>query len=445
MIKKLFGISFVGFCILLMGCNDINDFASFLVVGDEVKVEQTDFELQARTLLSDSVRTYNDSIFTPGYFMGAMNDPIFGMSRASIFFQARITAEADFSRATLDSVVLSVAYDTVAKGYGAIDMPQNFEVYRLQSDLSRTASYYSNTIHTVDPEPIGSIEGVIPNFTDTLRVVEPVGLRLDTNLYDPHLRIPLDPAFGEELLSFVEADFVNNEAFLQRLKGIEVRATSNDGGMIYLDMTGGLTRINLYYSEGDTARQFIFSSNTQSVVTNTFTLDKQGSDVEAVLGDLSAGDSLLYIQSMGGTEVEFIIPDLSEIEMNTINSAYLDLSLAMLPEDDTTRYPAFTDIVAQQREASGDLVLITDIARFFRTNNYSTVYGLQVENGTGRKHFRINMTEYIIRLVKGEVSNRVVLSNLTNASEPTRALFYGPGHSTNRAILRVTHSEFSSN
>ncbi len=445
MSKKLLKLSFIGLCILAISCNKATDFASFLVEGDEVKVSQTDFELKAKTLLSDSVRTYNDSSFTPSYFIGTMNDPIFGLSQASIFFQTRIIAEANFTRTKLDSVILSVAYDTIRKSYGAVDEPQTFEVYRLSSDLVRTATYFSNTVHEVDPNPIGRIEGVVPSFDDSLLIVEPVGNNLDTMVYAPHLRIPLSPEFGEDLLSFTEADFVNNETFLQRLKGLEIRPTGTTGGMIYLDMLGGLTRINLYYSAGDTAKLFTFGANAQSVVTNTFQHDKVGSSVESVLGDLERGDSLLYIQSMGGTEIEFLIPDLTEISSNTINSAVLDITIAMLPEDDTTRYPAFTDIVAQQRDESGDLLLITDIARFFRTNNYSNVYGVRTDESTGRTYFRVNMTEYIIRLVKGEVTNQLVLSNLTGASEPTRAVFYGPGHSGFNAVLTVTHSEFSSN
>ena len=446
MIKKLLGLSFLGIGILLLACNKESDFATFLVEGDKVEVSLTKFDLKAKTVTSDSVRTFNDSIFIPGYFIGTMTDPYFGTAKASIVFQTRISAEADFGlRARLDSVVLSIAYDTVQGGYGALNEPHGFEVFRLRSDLNLTDSYFSNTEHDYDTEPLGSISGVIPNFGDTISVIEPVGNRIDTNLYDPHIRIPLDSTFGQELLSLEELDLVNNEALLQKLKGLVVKPTGNTGGMVFLDMEGGLTRINLYYSKGDTAKHFVFSANAQSVITNLYDINPSGAVVDQVFDDEEAGDSLLYLQSMGGTELEFTIPDLSELENTTINNAYIDLTLARLPEDDTSSFPPFSDILAQQRQEDGTLVLITDVARFVRSNTYSNVYGLMTDDATGRQYFRVNMTEYITRVLKGEVSSQLVLSNLTSASEPTRAIFYGPGHSQFKASLNITHSEFSSN
>ncbi len=441
---KLFWLSLAGIAMCLIACNKQTDFATFLVEGDEIEVARNSYELVAKTINGDSVRTYNDSIFTPSYFVGVSKDPTFGLSRASIFFQTRITAEADFSaRLRLDSVILTLAYDTIRRGYGNVMEPLSFEVYQLASDLVLSETYYSNTEHMVNPMPIGRIDGVVPNYDSTLSIVEPVGDRLDTNTYVPHLRIPLDSTFGRYLLSFTPDDFVNNDVFLAKFKGIEVRPVSSDGSMVYLDMYGGLSRINLYYSKGDTARQFVYTVTSNSVVANTFDIVHDGSTVGQAIDSEEAGENLLYVQSMGGTAIEFTVPTPPELSDATINDAYLDLTLAYTMVEDSTQFAPFTDVVVETFDDNGDKVLITDVARFFRTNTYSNVYGVRRDEDN-RDYFRINVTEYFSQVLSGDASNKIVVSNLTNSSEASRAIFYGVQNPDFKAQLRVTYSDLSS-
>ena len=441
---KLFWLSLAGVAMYLIACNKETDFATFLVEGDEIEVASNSYELVAKTIKGDSVRTYNDSLFTPSYFVGVSDDPTFGLSRASIFFQTRITAEADFSaRLRLDSVILSLAYDTIRRGYGNVMEPLSFEVYQMSSDLVLSETYYSNTGHMVDQTPIGRIDGVVPNYDSTLSIVEPVGDRLDTNAYVPHLRIPLDSTFGRYLLSFTPDDFINNEAFLAKFKGIEVRPVSSDGSMVYLDMYGGLSRINLYYSKGDTARQFVYTVTSNSVVANTFDIVHDGSTVGQAIDSEEAGENLLYVQSMGGTAIEFTVPTPPELSDATINDAYLDLTLAYTMVEDSTQFAPFTDVVVETFDDNGDKVLITDVARFFRTNTYSNVYGVRRDEDN-RDYFRINVTEYFSQVLSGDASNKIVVSNLTNSSEASRAIFYGVQNPDFKAQLRVTYSDLSS-
>ncbi len=445
MLERLF-LSLTGSLVLIISsCNKPSQFAEFLVEGDEVEVFFTTLDLQGKTIAGDSVRTYDDTLSTQMHFVGSMDDAYFGRSQASLFFQVRITAEADFNpKAKLDSVVLTLAYDTLLQGYGDLMAEQTFEVYRLTSDLVQSTNYYSNTQHEVDPKVLGELQGFIPDFKSTVQVAEPdANGMIDTNTYVPHIRIRLDSLFGRELLSFTEDDFVNNEAFLQKLKGFEVRPKPGSGGMIFLDMFGGLSRLNLYYHQGDTARQFVYFVNNASVITNTYTIDNINSPVGQVIGSLEHGDSLLYIQSMGGPRIEFTLPDLSELAETTINHAEIDLTLAQLAEDDTLQYPPFDAILARVKLDDGSLILVPDALNFINANTYGNVYGLMEDDG--RMHFRINVTEYVSALLEGDLNNKLVITNLTAASEPTRAIFYGTQHSRYKAQLKITHTAFSSN
>ena len=79
---------------------------------DAVNVQFTDtVSMFTTTIKGDTVRTYTQesTLQLPNYFVGRLDDPIFGNSTAISYAQARLlTASPNFENTTLDSVILSL-------------------------------------------------------------------------------------------------------------------------------------------------------------------------------------------------------------------------------------------------------------------------------------------------------------------------------------------------
>ena len=74
-----------------------------------------------------------------------MDDPIFGKVEAEFYSQIRFipTKERSFLTNKIDSVVLSIRYDTV-EFYGDPTKLQKIEVFQLDEPLDQRTRYYSD-------------------------------------------------------------------------------------------------------------------------------------------------------------------------------------------------------------------------------------------------------------------------------------------------------------
>ncbi len=445
MIRGLFHLSFVGMVLIIFcgACNEPTDLAAFLEEDDRFEVMKTDLPVTARTEEGETVVTYNDSIGVPAHFIGQIDEPVFGRYSSALHFQARAITEPDFTRASLDSVVLSLAIDTTRAPYGNQVPAYGFDVFRLQTDLDRSINYRSDAVFEHDAEPIASYLGEIPGRGDTLMVIEARGENVDTFSYAPHIRIVLDEApnksgFGRELLDFEVSDFASNEIFLAKLKGFSVVPTQGEG-MVYLDMDGGLTRLNLYYHIGDTAYHETFPVTQNSVIVSTYETDYTGAEVEQALNAAGESDSLVYLHSMDGVNVVLEIGDIAAIENTTINHASLDVTVTGV---DTGLYAPIQQLILFQRRADGELAFIKDVADSFGFNNFDLLFGGDVRtDDDGRVFYRMNVTEHLQQIVLGaEASTTLVLANSFRASQPARTILFGSGHPSLAAKLSVTHT-----
>ncbi len=446
MTKKLLLISLVGGVLFALSCNKSSDFASFLDEEGRITVDFLELSLEGYTIAGDSVLTYNDSAFVVSHFAGNMHDPLFGSTDARFFLQFGISNTPDFSDGILDSVVLSLAYDTLQRGYGPYEQPQDLGVYRVIEDMSRDVNYYSTKSFLVGSSPIGTVEQFTPNFDSSVFVVEP-SLILDTvntNEYSPHLRIRLDDELGNELMAYDEATYASNTEFLSKMKGLSLAPLDGSGGVTHFDLRSVITRLNLYYTQRDTARVFLYTVSSLSVLTSAFSNNISGSLADQYLNNNNSNDSLLFVQSMNGPDAEIVLPDLSPLDGKSINLATIEFLVATLPGDDTVTYPPIQQMALYEQLENGKEQLITDALNFQGSRDFALLFGGAIERDedSGIMKYKMNLTRQLQRMLRGEIESRIIVTNLNGSAQPTRVVLYGPGHSQYKPKLKVTFTEF---
>lgn len=102
-----------------------------------------------------------------------MDDPIFGKVEAEFYSQIRFipTKERSFLTNKIDSVVLSIRYDTV-EFYGDPTKLQKIEVFQLDEPLDQRTRYYSDFKARLKSTRLGVLEQFIPNRNDSVKVTQ---------------------------------------------------------------------------------------------------------------------------------------------------------------------------------------------------------------------------------------------------------------------------------
>lgn len=439
MTNKLYLISFLG--ALMWGCNKPSDLTSFL---DEsaFEIDHTEPDFNIRTEQSDSMLTFDDSTFTSSYFLGRCNDPYFGVSEANLNIQFGINQEPDFSGAKLDSLVLTIAYDTVNQQYGPLDAPLDLEIFEITQDLDRSENYFSSSDILVELAAASEITGLVPNYKDTVHVIEPVNNMPDSVAYLPHMRLPLSEALGEKLLSFDQTDFVSLEVFLQKFKGLSIRPKASCEGMTFLEVSTGLTRLNLYYTKGDSSLLMQFPLLNSNLAFNTYQHDFSGTVVQQALEDDQLSDSILYVQSMQGPNVGIEFTDLTALQDKVINYAELTLYLLVPDASDTVDYAPIPQMRLDEENLDGTLSPIAELIKY-GGNMIETFFMGDfdyLDDDEQVKGYKFNITEQLQNIISGDATNKIVLSNFYKGTEPYRSILYGKSSGERSASIKVTFS-----
>ncbi len=364
--------------------------------------------------------------------LGSYIDPSFGKVKSSIYTQFRLPSsnQPNFGDAPqLDSVVLSLKtrnhYGKIRKlgGY------QTFRVYRVTEDMNDTI--YSNETFTFDPTELGH-KTLLAAPDDS--ITSSTGIKLD-----PQIRIKLDDAFGNELLTSTAA---NNDDFLQQFKGLFVTPDNpgqmtGEGAIIYLELQDTDSRLTVYFNNGDTVqKQFSYLINSDGNWSSLFEHDYSiAPDISAQLADSTLGQQQIFIHSMQGLRTRIYFPDLLDLpdkDQIVIHKAELILKLA----DDADRvfYPAPSGLTLARQSSSGTLLSLKDVAA---GEGY---FGGTI---TSSNEYRFNIAFYIQDLINGEYEdNGLYLLNRGNAVNANRCILQGPDESNaGRMKLVLTYSK----
>lgn len=351
----------------LFSCKKTTDIGiGILPPSDDINVTFTDTFRVVTTPMKE------DSILTSSQFnnlVGNMFDPVFGKTYGAVFTEFRLpTTSVDFGDPDtlyIDSVVLALAYASV---YGFEDVPQSISVFQVTEPMSPKPDdgYFSNKTFSIDPNVLGRKSLVVPDLHDSTEILGQVFL--------PHLRIRLSDRFGQDLLNQSgTTNFTNDTSFKNYFKGLciapDTVSTPYAASMIYFNLLAGTSGLRLYWHTPHTdSLSFSFPITTDEVKTNYYKHSYGGSLVQNHLqNQTEAGDSLLFIQSMGGIKTRITIPYLQNLQNVIINKAELVIYQRLDPNRADSVFTPPAQILIVTKDSTGKYVAIPDESLSFPT------------------------------------------------------------------------------
>jgi len=359
------------------------DFVGNIVGFDVTTSDST--SLIAFTTIQDSFPTKSLSY----YMLGDMNDPEFGISKSAVITQVATPVDGYSFPAgkTIDSVVLQVNYTSPISFYGNATTAQTINVYELDEALINTSDsiYASNRNYKRKSDILGSWTGKfdqkelstsrsIPYNNDTLRLI-------------PHLRIRLTNAAF--LSKFAVAPLSTNLLFQTYFKGLVIvpetaPLTIGEGGMVYLNMSNGITSLVVYFSGGTEKVDFpIFQSRT--IKTNEFKhLHSPNILIQPRINGIH--QNVNYVQPMSGLKTRILIPNILDF-VKQRNIALTGAEIIFTPEIGSfnTTYSLPRYLILNNSDSLGRNRSIRDIVLG------DAYYGGFLENDK----YRFNITRHI--------------------------------------------------
>ena len=425
-----------------MGCNDPTALGTELLEQDLIEVGSTD----TLTVLSKSVlpmRTlsyaapYQTSIFLPAetnnqlstYLFGNFEDPIFGNTVASIFIQPEkqtiqasdgsLAFNPDFSESTIDSIFLILPFDTLGF-YGDISQEFGIEVFRLTETPARE-NHFNDTDFAFDPSPLADTT-FLPSFSE-VGVNIPINGVDSTLTFPAQLRIALPIELGQELIDLDTMFYRDDDSFFDYFKGFYLRPTKATNGVIGFpfrlrEAGGGL---DIYYTQKDTTpnsellipKIYKFGFFSEAVRMVNCSYDYENGMVNPFLESEEDSDSLIFVQGMAGLMGKVEFPTLSSLGNVVINKAVLELSLATLPNDDTTLYKPIEQLSFFQVLNDGTIEPLEDLSIVMLSGrSVADVFGGRLDttdDGTPYK-YSLNITAALQDMLNNNIRNEILIS-----------------------------------
>ncbi len=436
-----YGIVFI----FLLSCNQPSTIGAEFLEDDQISVGFIDtLDLDVITKRTDSLLVYRiGQTVIRSFLCGNMEDPIYGSTESYIYTQMAITSrEPDFIESTLDSVVLTLAFDTL--GFYAIDTNKTFsiDVHRVTEDMVIDATTYSDQQYEIG-DRLGGIENFKLDGINPVIIGEPqVGDLVDTTTYQPHLRIPLSTEFGNELIVLdTTTDFTTAPAFGDYFKGLRIKMSDDSEGIISFNMDASITRLSVYYKRNEDTRRYDFDLSNFNKRTIYVEHNYSGAEVESFINDPVLGDSLIFLQSLNGFNAEITINNLETLpEGIIINKAALILTQANLPEEENIFSPS-DQLITFTRNTEGNLIWTNDVfpvlndARFI--DPVSGGYKIQNENSVS---YELSLSTHLQRMINGEVDNKIEIGIHPSPEDASRVILNGPGNSSFPAKLEIVYT-----
>ncbi len=361
--------------------------------------------------------------------LGSMSDHNFGVTYAGFYAQCALTTTSPTfgTKPILDSVVLSLGFDAP---YGSCSKPVNIYVYELNQDLLTTGNYFTTTSFQVKTPPIGQKLHYVPDFVDSIEVVQAGGNEA------PQLRIDLTQAFGYKLLNADSVSLLSDSLFLVYFKGIYVTAAGPVGnGMMACNLSSALSSITMYYRNTDTGDSIenSFSFPTTGVSVNHSDNNYFGTPVLNAIQNPTANNQKLYLEGGGGLydKILFNIDTLKK--QNTgVNKA--ELVVALSRPDSLSAAPSSLTLLYIDDAGVGQLVEDASTTSFGGSLQEDTLNGLMVS----RYHFNISI--YMQRVLQGIHNNNGLYLEIPSAnSNPARVVLTNPTPGTPNSNIYRTY------
>jgi hypothetical protein len=364
------------------------------------------FNLDTYTIEEDSIITDNG----PNGLLGSYNDPEFGEFNASVYTQLRLAnVNPNFgtvSNIVMDSMVLALEY---AGYYGDLS-PQTFEVYELNEDLFIDSTYYSFTTKATKSQNLVSFG------KGTITPAPNQGTILAGDTVEAQLRIHLDTNFAKTLITEASSGgttFASNENFLTYFKGLHIKTNNGAqaagvGAALYVKLNDPASKLTIYFHQESVFKSYDFLLNA-SCADFTHVSINSSSNLTSVVLNNELGKNEFYAQAFKHRAI-VKIPGLANLPKNTV----IHRAELTLPIQYQTGY----------RYKPGNGVSVSTKVK--STDNFYTSLSTLGEYSDFKKHFFIDIRDYIQSLTKGELENTgLVISPRFFINSAERIVFNG--------------------
>ena len=335
--------------------------------SENIIISSADFKgISSEIESEDSLRT-DESL---NLVLGQLNDPIFGYNQGTFNTQILLSENNNTlgENPTVDSVILSYTYSGY---YGDLDEFTNLEVRRINEDIYKDSSYYSNENEFIIGSEYMVNTFVLSNDSDT-----------------PFLKIKLSNDFGQQILNLGDDILKDNETFIQEFKGISVLALANNT-ILYLNPDGSNTFMKIYYhndESGEDTLSLDFELGGDAARVNWFN-PKQD---PAIISE----HNKIYIQSMAGYKSKISITNKDSIknllEGKAINKVAMRFDIETGSE---TGYLAHDKLFLVRIDDEGNNTFLSDLIL-----EGETYFGGRLENGS----YEFNITNYFSELLSND-------------------------------------------
>lgn len=437
---------FLSCCLAIAACNDPTNIGQSLIDEDELfETTFTDtFAVTVHTKRSDTTITSSSTYLPQGYLLGNTNDPIFGRSNASIYAQLAIPTDTkglptSIDSIEIDSVVLSLAYETDIQAYGDTTSKHNVAVYELEEAIIPKA-YFAEQHFGYNPTPIGYINNIqfkhrtkvqlklyspaYTEITSTDTIVHNDTIKQQTS--NPQLRIPINPELGWRIFSRIGTqELKTTDNFRNFFKGIYIKTNENGNAMSFINSTS--SGITIYYKQGSQkgkSSTFPLSGGVINHYDHQYNNTPVGNNLNMPYPN---GQIYTYLQGINGTQFEFEVPSFKALHGKLINKVSLEMTL--LPDIDTTFLPPI-QLSSYAIDSSGNRVNIYSNADKPSNGNYAYYITKIEQDGTdanGAKIWKhsLNYRDFTYEFTSGKYKKIVVR---TYPYLPYRAVICGPEH-----------------
>ena len=303
--------------------------AELLPIVDNIVTFDTTFEVITTTYVTpDSLmpRIGRDANGNAGqYILGHIsNDPQFGKTTASIFFELLPPAFPYFFQNTSDSLYLDSAVLCLrwTNTFGDTNAIQSINVHRI-TELIRVDTVYNTSKSVRYGDLIGSKTFAPKILDDSIYTFRQTRVN--------QLRIQLNNSFARSLLAFdtsARSPYYNDTIFRDFFKGFALIPQTNGSSanaIMSFAMSDTSTHLRIYYKydkngiRDTTYRDFRFNSLYPGAGVNNVKRVYNGSEASLHIGDKPRGDSLVYLQAAPGTYSLVQIPGLNEFKQKKGN------------------------------------------------------------------------------------------------------------------------------
>jgi len=414
--------------------------------ADLIYAYDTVITVEAYTVELDSLSSRGKSLSPVGNY----NDPVFGKVMAGVVTEFGPLYDLYFTDdAVPDSLILQLYFDKTSY-YGRDPMKglPDIKVYSLNNKLYDT-NYFANYQPDYNPAPVSASDAVLTKYFN-----ETDSTWRDTTIIN--IKLSIDYA---NMIMANRNDSIKEDEFKSLIFGfyIKAREGTRDGSVVYLNLSNSNSSLTLYYHKSDNksyTAEFNFSTYND-ITFNVVQFNRTGSDVAKVINDTVHQDSVIYLQSMGGTVNYLKFPDIRELKQSLGNISVIKAELILPVEESdlsSENYPKPDQIGLRYITSDGRKNRLADDPYFsgsnginyfsgqyadkqkayiFRLDNFMQQYFAGNIDFKGLELFVGNLVSYnygqIVYIDYNAISlNRVVLTSGNNSNPLRLKLYYVP-------------------